>query len=119
MLTFSRAILLMSMRTTYIVDNANFCKERMEFLISPPKKICLHGENFAIKLFLNHSLKFMEFLKNLRFIFQQIDPSKFTVIINEANIILFSPNRLWCRTLDIREYKFQRKFRFTERPRIW
>jgi hypothetical protein len=51
---------------------SNISKERVEFLIfSSP--VGLHGDDFAIKEPFNKALKFMKFLKHLRFKPEQID----------------------------------------------
>jgi hypothetical protein len=74
MFTFSRSVLLMSMRTRHKVRYANFLKERIEFLIlSSPVR--LHSNNFLIKKTLNMMLKIMKFLKDIRF-FSSEDISK-------------------------------------------
>ncbi len=64
----------------------------MEFLIfSTP--IGLHSNYFITKEPLNKSLKLMELLKNIRFVFKGIYPSKFAEIINKTNIEFISSNR--------------------------
>jgi hypothetical protein len=65
-------------------------KEEVKFLIFTTL-IGLHGENFSIKESLSKGLKLSKFLKDFRFMLKQIDPCKFTVIINKANIISISP----------------------------
>jgi hypothetical protein len=86
MLPFSRAILLMSMRTRYMMSDANFLKEAIEFFIltSP---ISLHCNNFSIKFSLNKLLEIKKYLINIRMLLEQIYPSKFAKIIDEAYIV--------------------------------
>jgi hypothetical protein len=66
--------------------NSNFAKETIEFVIfSTP--IYLHSDDFPIKLSFNKLLEIQENLINLKTLFQQIDPSEFTEIVNKAYII--------------------------------
>jgi hypothetical protein len=60
----------------------------------------------------------MKALKKFRFVSKEINPSKFTEIINEANIIIVSSNRSWSRTPYIREHKVQGVIRHTTRLRV-
>ena len=56
-----------------MMRDANALKEGIQLLIFP-SLVSLHSENFSIKLTFNHSLEFMKFLKNLRFMTKQINP---------------------------------------------
>ena len=91
-LALSEAILLMSIWTGNLMNNTNTLKESIKFFILP-SPIYLHKKDFLIKKAFYHVLKFMETLKHFRFMFQQIYPSKFTKIINEANIKIILANR--------------------------
>jgi hypothetical protein len=93
MFTLSRSILLMCMRARDKMSNANALEKGIEFLILTPP-ICLHCNNFLVKETLNKMLKIMKFLKDIRFIFQQIDPCKLAKIINKTNIVFISSNRI-------------------------
>jgi hypothetical protein len=50
----------------------------------------------------------MKFFKDFRFMFQEINPSEFTVIIYETHIVSVSSNRFRRRPPNIRENKFKR-----------
>jgi hypothetical protein len=63
-------------------------------------------------------LKLTKVLKNFRFVTQEINPSKFTVIIDKTHIILVSSNRSWCRTPYIQKNKFERFIWNTTRLRV-
>jgi hypothetical protein len=69
-----------------------FVKKGLSFSYSPP--ISLNRNNFLIKESLHEVLKVSEFFKDLRLIFQQIYPSKFTKIINKTHIVLIPSSRL-------------------------
>ena len=69
-----------------MMRDANLLEKIVEFFIFTTP-INLHGNDLSIKLALNKLLKIKENLIHLRTFFKQIDPSKFTVIINEAYII--------------------------------
>jgi hypothetical protein len=51
----------------------------------------------------NKILEFLEFLEHLRLVFKQIDPCKFTKVINESNIVFISSNGITDRTSYIRK----------------
>jgi hypothetical protein len=74
------------------MGDAYTLKERVKFLIlaSP---ISLHSKNFLIKEALNMLLEIMEFLKHIRFPFQEIDPSELAIIVNKAHIIFKTTKR--------------------------
>ena len=78
-----------------MMRDANALKEGIQLLIFPSPVSC---ENFSIKLAFNHSLEFMKFLKNFRFMTKQINPCKLAEIINEANVITVFANRSGRRT---------------------
>jgi hypothetical protein len=92
MLSLSRAVLLMRMRTRNEMGDAYTLKERVKFFIltSP---ISLHSKNFLIKESFYMLLEITEFLKDIRFRFQEIDPSELAIIINKAHIIFKTTNR--------------------------
>jgi hypothetical protein len=92
MLPFYRAVLLVGVGVGDMVANADFRKESMELLVfaSPLR---LDGNNLPIKMTLHKFLEFNKFREHIRFKFQWINLSKFTVIINKSYIILFVPNR--------------------------
>jgi hypothetical protein len=48
-----------------------------------PTPIRLHGDNLLIEPSFNKGLKFQEIFEDIRFMTQQIEPTKFTIIINE------------------------------------
>jgi hypothetical protein len=54
-------------------------------ILSPP--VGLDSEDPFVELILNQLVKFMKIMKHVRFVFQEIDPCKFVVIINERDII--------------------------------
>ena len=86
MLTLSRTILLVCMRARNMMGDTNFLKETIKFFILTTP-ISLHSDNFPIKLTLNKGLKVEKNLINIRTVLKQINPCKFTEIINEAYII--------------------------------
>jgi hypothetical protein len=79
-------------------------KEGVHLLIlaSP---ICLYGNKLGIKQAFCHCLELSEFLEHFGFQTQEINPSEFTEIINKANIILLSSNRIRSRPPYIGENK--------------
>jgi hypothetical protein len=80
-----------------VVNNANVSEVRIQFLIfSSP--IGLDNKFFFIKQALNKRLELFEFLEDLRFVLEQVDPNEFAIIIKETHIILISSNRLTCRS---------------------
>jgi hypothetical protein len=89
-LAFNITILLMSVRTGHMMGNAKTGEEGVKFsvLASP---IRLVSKNLAVKLSLHNVLKILKFLKHFRLKLDEIDPSKFTIIINKADIIFFLP----------------------------
>jgi hypothetical protein len=95
----------MCIRTGDMIANSNFSKEGMKVLIfSTP--IGLHGYYFAIEKTLNGSLKFNKLLKDFRFEFEVINPSIFTIIIDENDIIFIASYEVGCMTPNIRENEF-------------
>jgi hypothetical protein len=62
-------------------------------------------------------LENMKLGENLSFMFQQINPSKFGVIINGAYIVAITTNRTRSRTPHIGENKLKRSFGHTKRSR--
>jgi hypothetical protein len=99
-----------------MVRDAKLGEEGVKLLIlaSPVR---LNIKNLSIKLSFNKTLELLKLLKYLRFELDEINPSEFTKVNDEANIILLSADRFWCRTLDIGIDKLQGKFRHT--CRFW
>jgi hypothetical protein len=84
-----------------MVGDANFGEEVMKLLVFP-SPVRLDSNNFPVKEALHKFLEFNKFRENFRFEFQGVDPREFTIIINEAHIILFAPNRFRSITPHIR-----------------
>jgi hypothetical protein len=63
-------------------------KNILSFSYSPP--VGLHGHNFTVKHTFNKLLELMKILENFRLAPKQINPRKFTEIINETNIIVLA-----------------------------
>jgi hypothetical protein len=72
-------------------------------------------KDFLVKQSFNKSLKFLKILKDFRFVFEQIDPSKLAIDINKTDIIFITAYGLTSRTPNNREDKLQRRFRHTRR----
>ena len=100
MFSLSRSVLLVCMRTRDVVGDANALKERIQTLILTTL-ICLHGNNFAIKQSFNMGLKKVKLLKYIRFIFEQIYPTKFAEIIDKTDIVFLPAYRDGSRTPNI------------------
>jgi hypothetical protein len=49
--------------------------------------------DLGVQKTLNMSLKRIEYLFHIRFVFKEIDPTKARIVINKANIILVPPLR--------------------------
>jgi hypothetical protein len=64
-----------------------------------PMSVCI-AIIFRYKL-----MELMEIVENFRFTAKQIDPSKFTKIINKNDVIFLATKRINGRTLHIRENK--------------
>jgi hypothetical protein len=105
MLALGRTILLVSMMAGNMERNPCSAEERVEFLILP-SPIRLNSENFVVEHMFNKLVKFKKILENLRFMAKQINPGKYTVIINKAHIIFLATKRIKSRTLYIRKHKF-------------
>jgi hypothetical protein len=116
MLVLYCTILLMSMWARHMVRDAKLGEEGVKLLIlaSP---IRLNSKNLSIKPPFNKTLKLLKLLKHLGFELDEINPGEFSKVIDEANIILLSADRFWCRTPDIGVDKLQGKFRHT--CRFW
>jgi hypothetical protein len=52
-------------------------------------------------------LKLKEYLKHIRFAFEEVKPCKMTISINKANIILMTTNGFLGRTPNIRKYELK------------
>ena len=118
MFSFGRAVLLVCMRTRNMMCNSYFLKERIKFLIftSP---ICLHSNNFSVKLSFNKLLEVEKHFKHIGPIFKKENPCKFTKIINETYIVLIMTDWLGCRPPNIWEDQLQGKGRLNNWLRIW
>jgi hypothetical protein len=102
MFPLDNSILLMCMPVGNKMSYADFFKEGMRFLIlSTP--ISLYRNNFSVKESFNKILEQMKSLKHIRFELEKINPSEFTIIINEVDIIFISSNETRCRTPNIRK----------------
>jgi hypothetical protein len=87
---------------------------KLSILASPVR---LNNKNLSIKLLFNKTLELLKLLKHLGFELDEINPCEFAKVVNEANIILLSADRFWCRTPDIGIDKLQGKFSHT--CRFW
>jgi hypothetical protein len=67
--------------------DANSAKVRVEALILATP-ITLQGNNLTIELSLNKDLKFFKEMKHFRYVAKEINPCKFTKIINKRHITL-------------------------------
>jgi len=74
----------------------------MNFLVFPTP-IGLDTLNFSIQEAFNMCLEPQKYTRGVCTIMHQIDPRKFTEIIDEADIIFETPNGLRCRAPYIRE----------------
>jgi hypothetical protein len=100
MFIFSGTILLMCMRIGYMMSDSYLGEKEVKFFIlSTP--ISLYDDDLTIKEPLYKGLKFLEPLEELRLVFKEINPSKFTKIIDKANKIFKTTNRFRCRTPNI------------------
>ena len=107
MFMLSRSILLMGVRARNMMGNANACEKWVQGLILP-SQMGLNSSDFTIKLPLYHILEIMKTAKHFGLMTQQINPSKFAVIINKAHIITMPANRSWSQSPYIWKHKFQR-----------
>jgi hypothetical protein len=64
------------------MNNTYTLKEGCKFLVLP-SSVGLNSKNFLIEETFHELLKLMKFMKHIRFIFQEINPSKFVKVINE------------------------------------
>ena len=81
----------------------NFVKKGIEFFIFTTP-ISLHGNYFAPKFAFNKLLEIEKDLVYFMAFFEKINPSKFTIIINKAYIVLVFANR-WRRPCSVAEVK--------------
>jgi hypothetical protein len=80
-----------------MMRNTNLAKEQRKLLglpPPPPPPIGLGCKNFFVEQSFNKGLKFLELLKDFRFIFEQIDQSKLAKVINKTDIIFVSSYRI-------------------------
>jgi hypothetical protein len=92
MLFLDNTILLVSMGAGNLVSNAKLTKVGVEMLIFPTP-IRLHGDNILIEPSFNKGVKFQEKFEDIRFMMQQVDPSEFTIIVNEGHIIFLTEGK--------------------------
>jgi hypothetical protein len=100
--TLSRAILSMRMWAGHKMSNAHMFKKGTKVVIPPPS-VGLHGQQFLIEESFNTSLEVLKFLKNFRFMFEQVNPCEFAKIIDKRNIVIVLSNRSRGRAPNIRE----------------
>jgi hypothetical protein len=93
MFSLGGAILLVCMRTRHMVCDANTLKEGVQFLILTTP-IGLHGDDLFVKKAFNMVLEVMETLKNIRLLFEEINPCKFAEIIDKTHIIFVLIDRI-------------------------
>jgi hypothetical protein len=84
-------------------------KERINLLVFP-SPVGLNRKDFSIKEPLDKILEVLELLEKLRFVLEHVDPCKFTIVINEANIILKTTNRITHRSPYIRKMSCKGSF---------
>ena len=94
------AMLLMSMWARNVMRDANAFKKRVQPLVLPTP-IGLHGNDLTIKQTFNMSLEKTKFFEDIRFIFEQIYPTKLAKIINKTDIVFLSSYRDGSRTPNI------------------
>jgi hypothetical protein len=94
-LCLSNSILLLSVRARDSMGNAIFLKILMQLVVFSPT-IRLEGFNFCVKKQLNMFLKLKKDRLNIRFIFNEVNPSKATIIVKEAHIVLITVYRFYC-----------------------
>jgi hypothetical protein len=82
MLALCLAILHMRVWARDVMRNAYTLKEGCKFLILP-SPVGLNNKNFLVEETFHELLKLMKFIKHIRFIFQEINPSKFAKVINK------------------------------------
>jgi hypothetical protein len=88
MFPLSSPILLVCVWARYVMRYPGGSKKGMQFLIlSSPVR--LNSDNPVIKQAFNKLLKFNEVCGDLRFMSKQVNPSEFTIIINETDIVFF------------------------------
>jgi hypothetical protein len=69
-------------------------KNRIKLLILPTP-VGLNNNNLTIEHSFNKFLELKKILENFRFVVKQVNPSKFTIVINETSIIFFSQKNQW------------------------
>lgn len=90
MFSLNNTILLMSVRAGDLVSNANIIEELVDFLVFATP-ISLNIVDLCAKSKLSFLLKLKEHMVHTRFIFQQINPSESTEIIDKTNIVFKPP----------------------------
>jgi hypothetical protein len=108
MFSFSRPILLMSVRAGDMMDNAKRPKKLpVKFLIFP-SSVRLNTLNSHVKKALNMRLKLQKDVLCLISIVHEIDQRKFAKVINEADIVLVTTNKNRSRAPNITENELER-----------
>jgi hypothetical protein len=90
MFSFYEPILLMGIGTRNMMRDVGLLEGVELLVLTTP--VGLDSENFLIKQTFNKILKFLEFLKHIRFVLKKINPSKFAEVINETHIIFIISN---------------------------
>jgi hypothetical protein len=78
-----------------------FGKKIQFFILASP--IGLHSNYFLIKFAFNKVHEIVKDIKDIRLLFDEMDPSEFAKIINEAHIIFVATYGYRCRTPNIGE----------------
>jgi hypothetical protein len=94
-LCLSNSILLLSVRARDSMGNAIFLKILMQLVVFSPT-IRLEGFDFCVKKQLNMFLKLKKDILNNRFMFNEVNPCKTTIIVKEAHIVLITVYRFYC-----------------------
>ena len=110
MFSLSCAILLVGVWAGNTMRDANTLEKGTKGLVFTTP-VCLYGMNLFVKLSFNKNLEISEALKNFRFFPQQVNPNKFSMIINKRHIIVVVTNRSGGRTPYITENKVKSTIR--------
>jgi hypothetical protein len=68
-----------------------FCEAGVQFFIFS-SLIGLHDNDFSIKHVFNMGLELLKFMEDFRLVFEKVDPSELTKIIDETHIVFISTN---------------------------
>jgi hypothetical protein len=102
------------MRTRHTVQDPKLSKKRIEVVIFTPP-VELNMKNFMLKEMLNMCLKLKKDIKHIGFTLNKIKPSKPTISINKADIIILATNGRLGRTPYVRKNNLKRMFNDTTR----